>query len=71
MFADTLNHPSANTFQDRALPPGDAATRDELPALLRQSLLMWERIFAWQEDAQGRHPRTASPDASTTVADQP
>lgn len=52
MFANALNHPSTPVSCERAAITADNLLSNELPALLRQSLLMWEQVFARQEGKQ-------------------
>jgi hypothetical protein len=67
MFADSLTHPSTPIFQDRPTLAANDALQDELPTLLRQSLVMWERIFAEQDKAQERYSQVEPADIVVTT----
>lgn len=66
MFTDVLNHPSMPVSGKCTAAPADTLFCDELPALLRQSLLIWEQIFDEQTRALRKH---ATPEAVEPAAD--
>ena len=65
MFANALNHPSTPVSHERMAIPTNDPLSDELPILLRQSLVMWEQVFVRQERKQHRH---AAVDAVEQIA---
>ncbi len=68
MFADAVNAPPTPGFTDRVAPADAAPAQHGFPTLLRQSLLMWERVFAMQDKAvtTGNPHDLAEPVAAAT-----
>lgn len=66
MFANALHHPSTPVSFHQPAAAAQSRLEEELPTLLRQSLMMWEQVFLRQGSAQQRH---ASAEAAATTTD--